>query len=991
MLAPVSRHFCSSSGPPRQISLKTLKLKLAMRENRAAIGDIRYHLRFLHDNYPELCKDFFKEMACAKQNYLDAVTCNIMLKAAGRAEEVNSVIGCMVRRNIEMNLTCLVSALRSCSPQDAVRMFKKINDHFPYLRLETPVWNLLLSKFSGDKDKMLWVISEMKSNNANPDRETVETYLKSRFETGGPPLNFLLQLFAHSETQSQGQDPDLCKIFPELTKEQTFQLQQIFFELEIPGVVLKPWIHSHTESKQPSVSELNIGLALSSKIGRVPLTEAWNQFSIYSVWPDVVSWNTAIKGCGFFSDLSTIMQFFHCTLKSVKPTDVTFLNAITACARKGALAEALQVYGMISEYNIVPNEKHRNAVLSAASKSDRPEQAFGLLERLFENEGCAPDRVSYRTLLGAALELAKRGERKLAKEHISDILNKSTTIEEAEVEIALETFSYCNDLESARSLWEGTNFKTPMGASILLSHLGKSGELDECHRVFDQLEKPGLVEHNSLLHACALSYDVQRAEAVFDKITAREDLKPDAFTFNSLLEAHGRMMNIATMEAIMFTEMPKALVVPSEVTHTCYLSACARAGEEEKAFSFFKDRVEGGEVKLAHLTALLEVCAKNNPIRSERVISMFSKHGISLDVRASNIHMACLAKLGKFFMAETVFSKIENPTQVSYHTLLDALARFEHLEPKEKLERARKLISDMEMQGLELTSATFSPFFKMCNDDMSLLLSVKEEMKERGLWGIHRVVATFWKEGKAIRCANGRGFTGENSEFLDFTDETERMLAEINYKPDPEGVPIIFRHNGSPDEIKESLSFHAEKKALAHLLFSTRSSEKIHVVVDQRMCQDCRGVFEKAASHYGRKIMCRDGRQVHVFEPVRIAQEQQPLSRQKEETLQNTAVKSSILQPTKSKPQSQTGGGASPGICYDFQKGFCKRGDNCKFSHSGLAAANTGTVVDTIPKTGSDGLTHPRGNSVKKQVTRSEREEPASLEMKMLPWLPAIG
>jgi len=964
MRAPVSRHLSSSSGPPRQISLKTLKLKLAMRENRAAIGDIRYHLRFLHDNYPELCKDFFNEMARAKQNYLDAVTCNIMLKAAGRAEEVNSVIGCMVRRNIEMNLTCLVSALRSCSPQDALRMFKKINDHFPYLRLETSVWNLLLSKFSGDEDKMLWVINEMKSNNAYPDRETVETYLKCRFDTGGPPLNFLLQLFALNDTQSQGQDPHLCKIFPELTKEQAFQLQQIFFELEIPGIVLKPWIHSPLETKQPTVTELNVGLALASKIGRVPLTEAWNQFSIHGVWPDVVSWNTAIKGCGLFSDLSTIMQFFHCALKSVKPTDVTFLNTITACARKGALAEALQVYGMIGEYSIVSNEKHRNAVLSAAAKSERPEQAFGLLEKLFESEGSAPDRVSYRTLLGAALELAKRGERKLAKERISEIFRKCNTVEEAEVEIALETFSYCNDLENARSLWEGTSFKTPMGASILLSHLGKAGELDECHRVFDQLEKPGLVEHNSLLYACALSYDVQRAEAVFDKITSREDLKPDAFTFNSLLEAHGRMMNIATMEEIMFKEMPKFLVVPSEVTHTSYLSACARAGEEEKAFNFFTEHIEVGEVRLSHLTALLEVCAKNNPIRSERVISMFSKHGISLDVRASNIQIACLAKLGKFFMAETVFSKIENPTQVSYHTLLDALARFEHLEPTEKLERARKLISDMEMQGLDLTTATFSPLFKMCKEDMSLLQSVKEEMKERGLWGIHKVVATFWKDGKAIRCANGRGFTGENSEFLDFTDETERMLAEISYKPDPEGVPIIFRHNGSPDEIQESLSFHAEKKALAHLLFSTRSNEKIHVVVDQRMCQDCRGVFAKAASHYGRKIMCRDGRQVHVFEPVRAEKEQISTLREKDESTKITAVKPSVSQLPWVRTQTQPGG---------------------------ISVATTGTMLNTKSKKASDGLTHPRGNSVKNQVTRHIRKDREAEEMKTLPWLPAIG
>jgi len=820
------------------------------------------------------------------------------------------------------------------------------------------VWNVLFSKFCGNHDKMLWVINEMKSNSVNPDQKTVETFLKSRFDTGGPPLNHLFQLFKPNNVQYQGEDPDLCKIFPELTQEQAYLLQQIFFELEIPGVILKPWIYSPNDNNQPSVSELNHGLAFASRIGRVPLTEAWNQFSIWNVWPDVVSWNTAIQGCGQFSDLATVMQFFNCTLKSVKPTDVTFLNTIAACARKGALAEALQVYSMVSEHNISPNEKHRNSVLSAAAKSEQPEKAFGLLEKLFEREGHTPDSVSYRTLLGASLELAKRGNRKLAKDHISSVLSKISKIEAPEVEIALETFSYCDDLQSARSLWEETTFKTPMGASILISHLGKSGELDECHNVFAQLENPGLVEHNSLLHACALSYDVNRAEAVYDKIMTREDLLPDAFTFNSLLEAHGRMMNLASMETIMLMEMPKAQVLPSEVTHTCYLSACARAGEEDKAFEFFKEHVEGGDVKLAHLTALLEVCAKNNPTKSERVMSMFSKYGILPDVRASNIYMTCLAKLGKFFMAETVFSKIENPSQISYHTLLDALACFEHLEPAEKLERARNLISDMEMQGLEPTTATFSPLFKMCNGDMALLVSVREEMKERDLWGIHRVVATFWKEGKAIRCANGRGFTGENSEFLDFTEETERMLSDINYKPDPEGVPIIFRHNGTPEEIRESLSFHAEKKALAHLLFSSRSSERIHVVVDQRMCQDCRGVFEKAATHYGRRIMCRDGRQVHVFEPMKISQGHPPIYREKEETQELISTKPIRVQAKN-------------------------------FRHQGTFT-NQRTVETGTSSSSSERSMQPTGNALRKPADTPNKKGSASME-EMLPWVPAIG
>jgi hypothetical protein len=87
-----------------------------------------------------------------------------------------------------------------------------------------------------------------------------------------------------------------------------------------------------------------------------------------------------------------------------------------------------------------------------------------------------------------------------------------------------------------------------------------------------------------------------------------------------------------------------------------------------------------------------------------------------------------------------------------------------------------------------------------------------------------------------------------------------RLLKETSYEFDTSALPALFvldkASKYSSTKQARSLTFHAEKKALALLL---RSDGPIRMHVNCKMCRDCHTAFESASELYGRELRVVDG------------------------------------------------------------------------------------------------------------------------------------
>ncbi|MCL7041566.1 hypothetical protein MKW94_028201 [Papaver nudicaule] len=114
---------------------------------------------------------------------------------------------------------------------------------------------------------------------------------------------------------------------------------------------------------------------------------------------DVVSWNSIIGGYAYNGFALEALKFFEeMKSKNVKPTHITFVSVLSACAHAGLVEEGRRQFkSMVYEYGIEPLMEHFASLVDVVGRNGYVEEAMDLIKTMpYE-----PDRAVWGALLGA--------------------------------------------------------------------------------------------------------------------------------------------------------------------------------------------------------------------------------------------------------------------------------------------------------------------------------------------------------------------------------------------------------------------------------------------------------------------------------------------------------------------------------------------------------------------------------------------------------------
>ncbi|KAG9455862.1 hypothetical protein H6P81_000370 [Aristolochia fimbriata] len=117
------------------------------------------------------------------------------------------------------------------------------------------------------------------------------------------------------------------------------------------------------------------------------------------VMPDVVSWNSLLKGCSQQGLGDKALHVFEemCN-KGLKPDSITFLLVLSACSHSGKTSQGLDLYRKMEEdYNIEPRTEHVSCIVNLLGRAGQIHKAVGFIL----NVHCELGSSVWRTLLGA--------------------------------------------------------------------------------------------------------------------------------------------------------------------------------------------------------------------------------------------------------------------------------------------------------------------------------------------------------------------------------------------------------------------------------------------------------------------------------------------------------------------------------------------------------------------------------------------------------------
>ena len=136
-------------------------------------------------------------------------------------------------------------------------------------------------------------------------------------------------------------------------------------------------------------------------------------------------------------------------------------------------------------------------------------------------------------------------------------------------------------------------------------------------------------------------------------------------------------------------------------------------------------------------------------------------------------------------------------------------------------------------------------------NDESRAAQLQQQIHAEGLEAL-RPAATV--RGRMAPFANGR----------EPSNELDALLALLGDKYEPHLRALPYAFEGDAAAGARSLKYHAEKKALAHLLAD--DAAELRVDVNFKMCADCHGFFKAASAVVDRPIhVSEGGRPAHTF------------------------------------------------------------------------------------------------------------------------------
>ncbi|KAL1219668.1 Pentatricopeptide repeat-containing protein [Cardamine amara subsp. amara] len=129
----------------------------------------------------------------------------------------------------------------------------------------------------------------------------------------------------------------------------------------------------------------------------------------------VVTWNTMIMGFAVHGEANRALQMFE-KLKdySVKPDDVSYLAALTACRHAGLVEYGRSIFNSMACNGLEPNMKHYGCVVDLLGRAGKLREAHDIICSI----SMFPDPILWQSLLGASeihknVEMAEIASKKL--------------------------------------------------------------------------------------------------------------------------------------------------------------------------------------------------------------------------------------------------------------------------------------------------------------------------------------------------------------------------------------------------------------------------------------------------------------------------------------------------------------------------------------------------------------------------------------------------
>ncbi|CAA6664718.1 unnamed protein product [Spirodela intermedia] len=399
-----------------------------------------------------------------------------------------------------------------------------------------------------------------------------------------------------------------------------------------------------------------------------------------------------------------------------------------------------------------------------------------------------------------------------------------------------------------------------VGSAMVDAYL-KSGDLSGAFSVFSGISEPDNVAWTAMIAGCVENGDEDRALRLYSRMRRSSNVLPDEFTMASLIKA------CSCLTALEKGRQIHAIIIkmdhgfdPFVVTST--IDMYAKCGNVEEAYQLFQ-RTDP------------QAAAAWNAI-----ILGFAQHGNGAEITFVGVLSACshagLVAEAREFMASMRRDFNIQPEIEHYSCMVDALGRAGLLEEAVAVMKempfpasaamCRALLGACRSRGAgEIGRWAANKLLHLDPLDSSAYVLLANIYAAAGRWD---AAAEARKRMRSRKVRKDPGYS-----WLEVRNRMHLFLVDDRSHPDGAAIAAevealmkrIKEEGYSPEEKERSLYFHSERLAIAYGLMSVPSPQRIRVIKNLRVCNDCHNAVKLISKVTGREILLRDANRFHRF------------------------------------------------------------------------------------------------------------------------------
>jgi pentatricopeptide repeat protein len=630
-------------------------------------------------------------------------------------------------------------------------------------------------------------------------------------------------------------------------------------------------------------SYVSVGNALATMYAKCWKIQNAHQVFVKMEERNLVTWNAMIAGYAQQGhDEEALGIFWEMQQRHIKPSELTLVSVLSACANLVACEHGKQVHGYIIRTGFESHVAVGNAVVTMYARSQSIEDARRMFDKI-------PDRdlVSWNAMIAGyaqqecsnkALELFCQMQGTYVKPDqftLASVLSGCANLKTLEYGKQIQTQTIKNGL-----------ILCVFVSNALVTMYAKGQSVGDARQVFDELAEANTVSWNAMVAGYAQHGYYEEAIELFCQML-QSNIIPGQFTLAMVLSACASLAAVDCGKQVhsyiiksgfgSYLSVGNALItmyakcgmiedshkmfyqIPGRdvVSWNSIVAGYAQHGNGKEAIHLFEAMLEAG-ISPDHITfvAILSACSHAGLV--DEGCHYFESMSQDHNITPGSNHYACMVDLlGRAGLLDKAESFINNMP----------------FKPDASIWWA--LLSACRVHGnMELGKCAAESLFELEPENPAIYVLLSNIYAAAGRWDDVAKIRTLMK-GRQVKKKPGCSWIivknkvhtfvvedrshPQTTEVYARLDRLAEQMKEAGYVPD-----TSFALHDVEEENKENiLSYHSEKLAIAFGLINTVPGTPIQIIKNLRVCGDCHTFMKFISKIVGREIILRDGSRFH--------------------------------------------------------------------------------------------------------------------------------